>query len=127
MERVEGHTLHFLQRPHGGPAVLGAHGRDTETAVTDHGCGNAMPGRDAEAAIPDDLGVVVGVDVDKAGADNAPRCINGLCGTIRRSAKRHDAAVDNANVAANAVGATAVDDSAIDDLQVVAHARCSCG
>ena len=63
---VEGHALDVLQRAGDGLAVLGAGRGDPEPAVADDHAGHAVPARRRQVRVPQDLGVVVGVDVDEA-------------------------------------------------------------
>src|SRR5471030_472850 len=101
--------------------MCGASRRDAKAAIADHRGGDAMPGRDAEHAIPQDLRVVVGVHVDEAGRDNLARGVDRGCGWPIDLAQGHDLAVLDADVAREARLSGAVDDGAARDLQVEGH------
>lgn len=68
----------------------GLHGADPDAAVTLHDTGDAMFGPGAEQAVPDGLRVVVCMDIDSAGRDHEPGCVNGSAG---RRADRAVAAI----------------------------------
>ena len=59
---------------HGPRAARG----EPEAAVADHHPGHAVPARDGAARIPEELAVVVGVQVDEAGRDDAAAGIDDL-------------------------------------------------
>src|SRR4051812_14134323 len=70
LKALERHALHRCK--HAGDIVdlLGPHGRDRKTAIpSDNGCYAVQRGR-TDHRIPENLRVVVRVDVDKAGRDN---------------------------------------------------------
>ena len=70
-ERGDVHVLDVLERAGDELVVLGARRRDREPAVAgDHG-GDAVEARRRERGIPEHLRVVVRVDVDEAGRDDA--------------------------------------------------------
>src|SRR5438876_817912 len=69
-QRVERHTLHLLERAKHEVAMRGPRRGDAEAAVPHHHRGDAVPGRDGQHAIPEDLRIVVRVDVDEAGTDD---------------------------------------------------------
>jgi hypothetical protein len=66
LEGVHRHALHVLERAHDGVAVLGPGGRDAEPAIAHHDARDPVPRRRREVAVPEDLRVVVRVDVDEA-------------------------------------------------------------
>ena len=66
VERLHRHALDVLERAHDRVAVLGPGGRDAEPAVAHDDARHPVPARRGEVAVPEDLGVVVGVDVDEA-------------------------------------------------------------
>ena len=118
-QRIERHAFDLFQGLQDQAAMLGLGRRDAEAAISDHRRGHAMPGRDGHHPVPHDLRVIMGVYVDKAGADNAPGGVDGLPGRLPRLAQRDDPAVPDANIAAIAGFAAAVDDGAAGDLDVV--------
>ena len=120
-QRLETHALDLFERLHDHLAVDFPGRRDTEAAIADHGRGDAVPGRDGEHAIPQDLCVVVGVDVNEARRHDAALGINGSrCVTIGL-AHGNDLAVLDAEVAHEARLARAVDDGSAGDFKVVSH------
>src|SRR6185369_11758356 len=72
-------------------------------------------------AVPQDLHVVVRVDVDEPGADDLAGRVDLARGLVRGGAHRDDLAVPDADVAHEAGCARAVDDRPAGDLQVVCH------
>ena len=66
LQRFERHALDVLENPKNHLAMLGARRRNAEATIAQHHRSHSMPGRDREVAVPQDLGVVVGVDVDEA-------------------------------------------------------------
>ena len=72
-ERVGRHVLDVLQRADEQLAVLGPHRRDREAAVAGDDRRHAVPARRGERRVPEDLRVVVRVDVDEAGRDDVAR------------------------------------------------------
>ncbi len=77
LQRVEAHPLDFLERSHDESAMLGARRRDTEAAIAHHHRGHTVPRRYGHHAVPQDLRVVVRVDVDEAGGDHAAARLDG--------------------------------------------------
>ncbi len=70
---VEGflrHALDVLEGADDRVAMLGPRGCDRETAVAHHHARDAVPARRGEVAVPQDLGVVVRVDVEEAGCEH---------------------------------------------------------
>ena len=104
---------------------IGRGRRDAEAAVADHHGGHAMPRRDAQHAVPQDLRVVVRVDVDEARRDDLALGVDGRRGRPVGLAQRDDLAVLDADVADEARLARAVDDRAARDLQIEGHDVCS--
>ena len=120
-QRVEAHALDLLERLHDQLAMDRLGRRDAEAAIADHRRGDAMPGRDAEHAVPQDLGVVVRVHVDEARRDDLAGGVDGRVGRPVGLAQGHHLAVLDAEVAREAGLARAVDDRAARDLEVVGH------
>ena len=57
-------------REHRAFAAFGTHGCEAETAVADYDRGDAVPARDGAVRIPEELRVVVGMQIDESGRDN---------------------------------------------------------
>ena len=70
-ERGDVHVLDVLERAGDQLVVLGARRRDREPAVAGDDGGDAVEARRRERGVPEHLRVVVGVDVDEAGRDDA--------------------------------------------------------
>src|SRR5207248_2643319 len=81
--------LHALEGAEHEVAVRRARGRDAEAAVPHHDRGDAVPGRDGEHAVPEDLRVVVRVDVDEPGRDDGTVGVEDAGGgTLHRADRR---------------------------------------
>ena len=78
---IGGHPLHLDQHGGqvGGVRVVAQRG-DTEAAVAHDHAGDPMLGRRCGVRVPEELGVVVGVGVDEAGAHNSIGGIDRLDG-----------------------------------------------
>ncbi len=114
-EGLQGHALDAGE--HAGQ-VLGLAGfdrRDREAAVPADDAGHAVERRRRSRGVPQDLGVVVGVNVDKPGGHHEPVGVDrGGRGVVNR-ADRHHAAVLDAHVGPPARAAGPVDDLATAD------------
>ena len=73
VEGLHRHALDVLERAHDDVAVLGSRRRDAEAAVAHHHTRDPVPARRREVAVPEDLRVVVRVDVDEAGRQRRAR------------------------------------------------------
>ena len=85
---VERHALHLLEGAQHEIAMRGPRRRDAEAAVPHHHRGDAVPGRDGEHAVPEDLRVVVRVDVDEAGRDRRAVGVEDAVGGTRHRTDR---------------------------------------
>ena len=83
--------------------------------------------RRAGGRVPEQLGVVVGVQVDETGRQRLSLSINGFRGHIINVANRHDPPVADTDVAAARGRACAVDDLGIADEQVEHEGLLRCG
>ena len=72
LEGLDRHALDVLEGAGDGGAVLGPGRGDAEATVAHHHRGHAVPAGGCEVAVPQHLGVVVGVDVDEAGSQYEP-------------------------------------------------------
>ena len=125
LERLEAHALDLLERLHDQLAMDRLGRGDAEAAIADHRRGHAMPRRDAEHAIPQDLRVVVRVHIDEARRHDLAGGVDGRGGRPVGLAQGDDLAVLDADVADEARLARAVDDRAARDLQIEGHDVCS--
>ena len=92
-----------------------AHGREADAAVAEHDRRDAVGGRRLERVVPGDLAVVVGVEVEEAGRDEGAVGVDLAAGGLVDLADGDDAAVADADVAGERVGAGAVDDRSAAD------------
>ena len=124
-QRVERHALDALERAQHQLAVRRSRGGDAEAAVAHDDRRDPVPGRDRQHAVPEDLGVVVRVDVDEAGRDDRALGVERAAGGAADVAQRGDAAATDAEVAAPRRGARAVDQRAAADqeVEVLGHGR----
>ena len=120
LECLERHALDPGQHPHQVLAVGGVVGQggDGESAVPPDHRGHAVEGRRAEGAVPEGLGIEVGVDVDEPRGHDASVSIDRVGGLVVDVAERHDSTVDDAEVGAPAIVARAIDDPATADHSV---------
>ncbi len=83
-----------------------------------------MPGRDGEHAVPEDLRVVVRVDVDEPGRDDRPVGVEDAVGGTRHRAERRDAPAADAEVAAPCGRPRTVDQepAANQEVEALGHA-----
>ena len=121
VERVEAHPFDLLERLEDELAMDRLGRSDAKAAIANDRRRHAMPGRDAQHAVPQDLRVVVGVNVDEARRDDLARGVDRRGGGTVGLAHGHDLAVLDAEVAHEARLAGAVNDHTAGDLQVVAH------
>ena len=121
VQDVEIDRLDAGKHAHEELAVLGLAGGQGVAAVAhDHG-GGAVPRRAREQAVPHDLGVVVGVDVDEAGGDDSALGVNDTPGGLVEPALGRDPPAADAHVGAVAGQPAAVDHGPILDEQVEGH------
>ena len=78
-------------------------------------------GEQLDQLVPDDLGVVVGVDVDEAGADDLAGGVDRAGRVLGGVAEGHDLAVLDGDITDEAGPPRPVDDRATGDLEVVGH------
>ena len=90
-------------REHRALAALGMHRGEAEAAVADHDRRDAVPARDGAVRIPEQLRVVMGMQIDEAGRDDQSRGVDRLRGVGgAQPPDFRDAAVLDADVAAKA-------------------------
>jgi hypothetical protein len=121
LQRGNAHALDALESAQDQLAMLGPRRRDTEAAVSHHDGGHAMPRRDGEHGIPQDLRVVVRVNVDEARRHDMTRGVDRLARLARRGTEGEHLAILDADIALTPRSARTVDDLAADDLDVVRH------
>ena len=121
LQRVEAHPFDFLERAHDESAMLGARRRDAEAAIAHHHRGHAVPWRYGHHAVPQDLRIVVRVDIDEAGGDHAAARLDRRGRLAGSLAHGGDFAVLDRDVAVARWGPGAVDYRTARDLEVVVH------
>ena len=112
LERDERHPLdlgHHSPSEVGIPTLEGC--QREATIATDH-ARHTVPTRRCRQCVPVQLGVVVGVWVDKTGGDHVSADIDGSDGSLREVANRDNAPIADADVGAHPLGPRAVDDDA---------------
>ena len=128
LQRVEGHAFDGGHHAHHVVDVLVGNRRDGEAAVAaDHG-GDAVERRRRDSGVPQDLRVVVGVDVDEAGGDDEAVGVDhprGVSDGVGDRVTEHDASVTDADVAPVTRRAGAVDDlgAAQEHVERAGHLR----
>ena len=79
-EHREGDVLHPLHQAHQPVVVLGFAGGEANPAIAYDHAGHPVPGRGLHALVPGGLAVIVGMDVDEAGADQLAAGLDWLQG-----------------------------------------------
>ena len=116
----ERHALDAGQHFHQIVAAFGGEGRDREAAVAGKHAGDAVVARRAQRRVPEYLGVVMGVDIDKPRRHHQTGGVDGFFRRLVDLADRHDTSVPDADIALVACGAGAVDDGSAFD-HIVQH------
>src|SRR5438876_5863 len=124
-QRLDGHALDEEEELHERLAVRLAAGRDCEPAVTHDDGGDAVPRRGARLRVPEELAVVVGMDVDEAGGEGEARAVD-LAGAVLGDAPdgRYAVAGDG-EVAACGLAAAAITEERAPDDEVGHRGSCS--
>ena len=112
------HVLDVLQRARDQIAVLGVGGRNGEAAVAGHDRRDPVETRRGERGVPEDLGVVVGVDVDEPRGDDALAGVERAV-TLQVAAELGDAPVGDADVGAHSGRSAPVDDRTATDDELI--------
>ena len=118
---VDRDAFDHRHHPHHVFGVTRREGRDREAAVAAHDGGDAVRRRGARRRVPQELGVVVRVDVDEAGChDQAVGVERAAGGLVDRAIPpdRHDATVPHTDIGAEPGRAGAVDDGPPADQHV---------
>ncbi len=121
-QRVQRHPLDPREHPGEVVVLVGCRGRQREAAVAAEDRGDAVLHRRARGRVPEQLRVVVGVQVDEARRQRLPLRVNGFRGWLIDVADRDDPSVADADVAVTGGCAGAVDDLGVADQQVE-HAK----
>ena len=119
LQRRQAHGLDPLQGAQDVQPPVRAGGGDAETAGTHDRGGHAMPGRDRQHRVPEHLGVVMGMDIDKTGRYRATTRVDHPVRVVRCAADGDKAPVLDADVADVARRAAAVDDESAGNFEIV--------
>jgi hypothetical protein len=119
LEGLERHALDPREHPHEVRARLGDERRDREAAIPAHDGGHAVEGGRAQDRVPEDLRVVVRVDVDEPGRDDLPARVDAVaCRLVHARLARDDASVANRDVGRSSRSSGAVDHRAAADHHI---------
>ncbi len=119
VQRGAGDVLHAFHQLDEAFVLVGAHRREADPAVADHDRGDAVARRRIQDRVPGRLTVVVRVDVDEAGRDDAPGRVDDLaCVAVDVLADGDDHAVADGDVTHEPGTTGAVDDRPTGDLQL---------
>ena len=99
--------------------MLRQHGSKADAAISANRCGHAMREARVEPVIPEELAVIMGVDVDKAGGDDGASCVNFLARCTGDRADFNDQAVLDRHVSGIARCARAINDGAAANDHIV--------
>jgi hypothetical protein len=121
-ERVERHALDEAEEPHDRVAVLRAARRQREAAVAHHDGRDAVPRRRSRVAIPEELAVVVRVEVDEARREGEPPGVDLARAALGVTSDGGDASRRHRDVAAERRTARTVDDLRVANDEV-GHGR----
>src|SRR5207247_275259 len=115
-QRLDGHALDEEEELHERLAVRLAAGRDGEPAVAHDDGRDAVPRRGARLRVPEELAVVVGMDVDEAGGEGEARAVD-LAGAVLGGAPdgRYAVTGDGEVAAGGLVAAAVAEERAPDD------------
>jgi hypothetical protein len=119
-QRVEAHVLHVLERAGQQRHAFGPDGRDGEPAVAGDDRRHAVKGGGRQVRVPEDLGVVVGVDVDETRGDDLAGGVEHAF-ALEVGADVGDAAGGDGDVGGLSGGARPVHHGAAPDDDVSAH------
>ena len=97
-ERLDRYRLDAGEEPGQEVAIIGRRRRQGEAAIAADRRRHAVQRRRAQRRIPEELGVVVGMQVDEPGRDHQPFRIDGDLGLIAHAANFDDAAVQDPHV-----------------------------
>lgn len=84
LHRRIGNRFHARHGQHRALAILGMHRGEAEAAVADYNRSDPVPTGNRTVGIPEQLGVIVGVKVDKSGRDNRAGCVDDALGSVAR-------------------------------------------
>src|SRR4051794_8786138 len=93
-------------------------GRETDAAIADDDRGHAMDGGRQQPLLPDDLAIIMGVNVDETRRDDQPRRVNFLAAALDLVAYLYDEAILDADVGDAALAAQTVEYRAAPDHQI---------
>ena len=119
LHRRIGNRFHARHGQHRALAILGMHRGEAETAVADYNRSDPVPTGNRTVGIPEQLGVIVGVKVDKSGRDNRPgRVDDALGGVARKPPDFGDLAVLDPEIGAEPRHPRSIDNQSISDDRI---------
>ena len=117
-QRLERHSLDEEEEAHQDVAIRLTAGSDREPAVPHHDRRDAVPGRRARGGIPEELAVVVRVDVDEARREDETCGVQLDVAALRHATDRRDAVAAHREVPARRLAAAAVAEERAPEHQV---------
>ena len=128
LHRTQRDRLGAHHREHRALAVVRLDRREAEAAVADYHRGDPVPSRNGQVRIPENLGVVMGVQVDKTRRDDQPAGVDYFGALMRVDPSNPgDSPVLDADIAAKARRAGTVNHHPVRDHQIeFRHRRVSC-
>src|SRR6266852_5080223 len=106
-------------RQHRAIAQIGLDWREAEAAIADYDRRDAVPARHRAVRVPEELGVIMGVQIDEAGRDVKSARVDHLFGLMRlKVAELGDLAVLDPDIGPVAWHPSAVDDRTASDDQI---------
>ena len=107
------------QQPYPAVVVVRLARREADAAIAEHSRRDAVDGRRTEAAVPGRLAVIMGVDVDEAGGDDASPGVDFLRPRARNLSHCDDPPLGDGDVALERGRSRAVEDGAVADDEVM--------
>src|SRR2546422_444110 len=117
-QRLDGHALDEEEELHERLAVGLAAGRDREAAVAHDDGRDAVPRRGARLRVPEELAVVVGMDVDEAGGEGEARAVDLAGAALGDAPDGRYAVAGDGEVAACGLAAAAITEERPPDDEV---------
>jgi len=96
---------------------------ERQPTVAHDECGYAMPTGRGEQGVPKDLGVIVGMDIDKAGRNRAAIGVDHLTRIAADFPNRDDPTILDCNVSGVTIRAGTVYNATVFNQQVVTHGK----
>src|SRR5437762_2971218 len=124
-QRLDGHALDEEEELHERLAVRRAAGRDGEPAVAHDDGRDAVPRRGARLRVPEELAVVVGMEVDEAGGEGEARAVELAGAALGDAPDGRYAVTGDGEVAARGLAAAAITEERAPNDEVGHRRSCS--